>query len=291
MTTLNIENVELDTLSDQLEKNAAKKKCHPSDRETRELIEKFRNGDQAAFNNLVERNQKLVISIAESYSKNPDFVADLIQEGNMGLIRAIQKFNLKGKPQLSTYATIWIKSNIETYISKSTYSFKVTQSSRKMAFKAFKMHERLSKEMLPESEIIGKIADELGVDKRSASKLVALKNASVNMQDRRYQSSEEGSQTIQDTIESDVSVEKTVDKDKIKAFIQKMMVDLPEKQKESVSLFYGLNDYPECTSFSEIARHMNVTREYARILHGKGMANIGSKMKSADMEKLGRLSA
>lgn len=291
MSVSSIDKVDLDALTKQLEENASKKRLHPSDKETRALIEKFRNGDQRAFNELIERNQKLVISIAEGYSKNPDFVKDLIQEGNLGLIRAIQKFNLKGKTQLSTYASIWIKSNIETFISKSAYSFKVTQSSRKMAFKAFKMYEKLSAEMMSESDITARIAKELNVDERSAMKLVALKNASINMQDRRYQNAEEGSLTIQDTIESDVSVENTVEKEKIRALINKMMVDLPDKQKESVSLYYGLNGYPECTSFSDIARHMNITREYARILHGKGMQYIGEKIKSTSMDKLARLTA
>lgn len=291
MAVSSIEKADLSKLSKQIEEKVARKKGHPSDDEARKLIEKFRNGDQAAFNQLVERNQRLVISIAEKYSKNPDFVLDLIQEGNMGLIRAIQKFNMKGKVNLSTYASIWIRSNIETYISKSAYSFKVSQNSRKKAFKAFKMHERLSKEDRSEHEIISEIARELDIDSNSAMKLVALKNASVNMQDRRYQNSEDGSQTIQDTMASDVSVEASVEKDKLKNMVNKMIKDLPEKQKEAVSLFYGLNNHPECDSFSQIAKHMNITREYARILHGKAMALIGDKIKEKGTGKIERLIA
>lgn len=268
-------------IADNMEKTASveepdftshKSNEHPSDRESRELIEKFRQGNQSAFDSLIERNQKLVISIARTYSKNQEFLNDLIQEGNLGLIRAIQKFNLKGKTQLSTYATIWIKSNIETYISKSTYSFKVPQSSRKIAFKAFKMYERLRESGVSEPEAVTSIAESLDITESAAARLVSLKNACINMQDRR--GSDEGAQEIQDTIASSASVEKDLEGDRFKSRINTLVQRLPEKQRDAISLYYGLGVYPEKPAFSDVARHMGITREYARILFNNGMKSL-----------------
>lgn len=281
---MTIENIDINALSESLRQNAEKKRVHPSDKETRELVKKIREGDQAAFNSLVERNQRLVITIAENYSQNADFVNDLIQEGNMGLIRAIQKFNVEGETRLSTYASIWIKSNIETYISKSAYSFKVPQASRKLALKTFKMYERLLKDGVSESNAVKHISEDLKIEEHVAVKLISLKNACVSMQERRYRHSGDDSQELQDAIASDESIEKTFEKNSLKEKINNQVVKLPEKQKEAVSLYYGLRNYPEISSFSNIARHMNITREYARILYNKGMKDLGER--SDDFQEL-----
>ena len=259
-------------------------KTHPSDAEARELIEKYRNGDQAAFNSLLSRNQKLVIMIARSYSKNIDFVNDLIQEGNLGFIRAIQKFKLNGSTKLSTYASIWIRSNIETYISKSIYSFKVSQSSRKMALKTFKMYERLINGGASDVSAVATISSELGLKESDVVRLISLKNASVSMQNMKYKNSDGEGQELQDTIPSDISVEKSFEIASLKEKINNQVLTLPEKQKDAVSLFYGLGDYTEKASFANIGRHMNITKEYSRLLYTKGMAEL--KNRSHIFEKL-----
>lgn len=248
-----------------------------SDSESRTLIVRFREGDQSAFDQLVSSNQGLVVKIARQYSQNPDFVNDLIQEGNLGLIRALEMFNLDGKTRLSTYATIWIKSNIETYISKSAYSFKVSQASRKLAFKVTKMYQGLINRNVPEAQAIETISEKLNLEKGAVSKLAALQNACTSMNERRYSGSEESREEVQDTIKSSDCVEESVNSDLVRSGVENQVSKLPAKQREAVSLFYGLGRYPELSSFAEIARHMGVTREYARLLYNGGMKKLSEE--------------
>lgn len=246
-----------------------------SDNESRELIARFREGDQRAFNKLIARNQGLVVKIARQYSQHPDFVNDLIQEGNLGLIRALQKFNLNGKTVLSTYASIWIKSNIETYISKSSYGFTASQASRKLAFKVTKMYKSLINQSVPDPQAIGRISKELKLEHSAVSKLAALQSACTSMNERRFSGSEENREEVQDAIKSaGASVEDRVDFDIIQSGVEDHVSKLPGKQRDAVSLFYGLGRYPELTSFADIARHIGVTREYARILYNNGMKGL-----------------
>lgn len=245
-----------------------------SDSKSRELIVRFRKGDQRAFNILVESNQGLVIKIARHYTYNPDFLNDIIQEGNLGLIRAIQKFNLDGETMLSTYASIWIKSNIETYISKSVYSINVAQSTRKLALKVTKMYKKLINSEFSESEAVEIISKDLDIEKSAVSKLAALQNACSSINAKKYSESEDSSEEVQDSIKSNISVEDEIISDMISESIVSLVLQLPERQRDVISLFYGIGRYPEISSFSGIARQIGVSREYARILYNNGMKEL-----------------
>lgn len=157
----------------------------PSDKEARALIVKSRKNDVTAFGELKESHQNLVIAVAEDYSKNQHLLTKLIQEGNHALSRAIQKFNLDGSVTFFYYANVWIKSNIETYISKSIYKIGVSERDRKTALKAFEMHRKMTQEQVPEAEIENVVAKKLDINLWLASELVALSNAIIYMADRR----------------------------------------------------------------------------------------------------------
>ena len=81
-----------------------------------DLIKKYKNGDEKALKILVERNYRLVVSIVLKYNNQNVEFDDLIQEGNIGLIKAIKKFDIKRKTRLSTYATWWIRHEIKIFI-------------------------------------------------------------------------------------------------------------------------------------------------------------------------------
>lgn len=83
----------------------------------KDLIIKSQNGDEYARNKLIESNIRLVISIAKAYTKTNIPFEDLIQEGTMGIFRAIEKFDVQSGNKFSTYATWWIRQNITRYIS------------------------------------------------------------------------------------------------------------------------------------------------------------------------------
>lgn len=279
-----IDNIDIDELARELEENALKKVCHPSHEEANSLIARYKDGDRRAFNEIVDRNQRLVISIASHYTSDPEFMKDLVQEGNCGLIRAVEKFEQGFEVKFSTYASIWIRSNIEAHISKVTYNMKVPQNSRKLASKLFKIFDRISSEGVPEYEVITRVAEEAGMDREDARNLIALRTANIRMQDRRSGQIEDGD-TIQDTIESDMCTEDRTSHDQMKKLVEGLVEKLPEKQREAISFFYGTSNHPECGSFSEVARYMGVTREYARILYNKGIKTLSDIAVSEGLER------
>lgn len=279
-----IADVDIDNLARELEENAAKKVCHPSAEEAVSLIGQFKNGNRAAFNALVNRNQRLVISIADHYTSDPEFLKDLVQEGNLGLIRAIEKFEHGMQTKFSTYAAIWIRSNIEAHISKVSYNMKVPQNSRKLASKVFKIYDRVIARGVPEHEATSHVAEEAGISCQDAKNLIALRTANVKMQDRRSGQVEDGD-TIQDTIESNVRTEDGTERERMKKMVENLVFQLPTKQREAISFFYGVSNYPECGSHSEVARHMGVTREYARILYNKGVAELTKIMQKGEAKR------
>lgn len=279
-----IKNVDIDDLARELEENASKKVCHPGQEEAKSLIGRFKGGDRRAFNELVDRNQKLVMSIAHHYTSDPEFLKDLVQEGNLGLIRSIEKFEPHFNVKFSTYASIWIRSNIEAHISKTTYNMKIPQNSRKLASKIFKIYDRLQGKEIPQHEILTQVAEEAGLKREDVRNLIALRSANVRMQDKRS-SQVEGGDTLQDTIESDLCTEDLAGHNQVRKVVEALVDQLPEKQKEAVSFFYGTSSHPQCESFSEVARYMGITREYARILYNKGMKTLSELAVSQDMER------
>lgn len=281
---ISIENIDINDLAKELERNAARKKSHPSSEEQVYLISKFKSGDRSALNELVDRNQRLVISIANHYTSDPDFLGDLIQEGNLGLIRSIEKFESSFDVKFSTYASIWIRSNIESYISKTAYNMKVPQHSRKLASKVIKTHDKLKNKGLLGAELFSEIANQTNVSEDAARKLIALRTANINLQDKRSAAQEDGG-TIQDTIESNLCTESSATKDQEKKIVEKLIDGLPEKQKEVIRFFYGISNYPQCESFSEVSRFMGISREYVRILYNKSMDEM-SKAAKEDKEKV-----
>lgn len=91
----------------------------------KELIIKAQHGDDYSRNKLIESNIRLVISIAKAYTKTNIPFEDLIQEGTMGIFRAIEKFDVKSGNKFSTYATWWIRQNITRYISTQSRTIRI----------------------------------------------------------------------------------------------------------------------------------------------------------------------
>lgn len=91
----------------------------------KDLIIKAQNGDEYARNKLIESNIRLVISIAKAYTKTNIPFEDLIQEGTMGIFRAIEKFDVRSGNKFSTYATWWIRQNITRYISTQSRTIRI----------------------------------------------------------------------------------------------------------------------------------------------------------------------
>ena len=132
-----------------------------SNEEMLDLFKKFQNGDQFAKNELINGNLKLVLSILKKYNNRTDNMDDLFQVGCVGLIKAIENFNLEHEVKFSTYAVPMILGEIKRYL-RDNSSLRVTRSLKDTAYRANKVKEKLTNELNREPTI-KEIADKLEI--------------------------------------------------------------------------------------------------------------------------------
>lgn len=138
-----------------------------SNEEMIELFKKYQNGDMVAKETIVNGNLKLVLSILRKYNNRCDNMDDLFQVGCIGLIKAIDNFDLSFDVKFSTYAVPMILGEVKRYLRDST-SIRVARSIKDIAYHAFQVKERLTNELNKEPSI-KEIADKLGLTEYEVS--------------------------------------------------------------------------------------------------------------------------
>jgi RNA polymerase primary sigma factor len=129
------------------------------------LFQRLEGGDKSAFNEIVKRNLKLVVAVARAYRDKGVDWEDLLQEGNMGLIHAVEKFDWRRGNRFSTYATWWIRQRISHYLSTQRHSIRVPTHALRLKKHIELTMEKLRKEGSQEpswekiAEIVGGSAD------------------------------------------------------------------------------------------------------------------------------------
>ncbi len=129
------------------------------------LFQLLESGDKSAFNEIVKRNLKLVVAVARAYRDKGVDWEDLLQEGNMGLIHAVEKFDWRRGNRFSTYATWWIRQRISHYLSTQRHSIRVPTHALRLKKHIELTMEKLRKEGIHEpswekiAEIVGGSAD------------------------------------------------------------------------------------------------------------------------------------
>lgn len=240
--------------------------------EEREIAELIKRADKEARKRLIEGNLRLVIKIAKKYIGRGLTLLDLIEEGNMGLIRAVDKFEPKMNCRFSTYATWWIRQSIERAISNQTLAIRlpvhiadeIGKIQREInSFTSTHGREPTEEEL---SELLDLSVEDIN-KYLSCVKKISSMDSPKSIEDDDY--------VLADTIEDINSpnpievMESILINDKIKKWLS--MLD--EKEKNILILRYGLNDMVPKT-LEEVAKIYNVTRERIRQIEGKAMEKL-----------------
>jgi RNA polymerase primary sigma factor len=246
------------------------------------LAKRIKKGDEAAREHMIKANLRLVVKIARDYENQGLPLLDLINEGNIGLMKGVERFDPTKGAKLSTYASWWIKQAIKRALSNQSKTIRlpdhVVDKLANIRRAEVKMHEILDRDPTDEE-----LADFLDLDVRrvkvyrQASKAPVSLDAPLSDDD-----SDQVSEIVADP-NAAAPFERLV-KETDTALLKEVLAGLTDREKAILAMRFGLNDGVEKT-LEEIGKVFGVTRERIRQIESEALKKLRVKMEQRDMTR------
>ncbi|HZH54130.1 MAG TPA: RNA polymerase sigma factor RpoD/SigA [Sphingobacteriaceae bacterium] len=235
------------------------------------LAQKIREGDQAALERLTKTNLRFVVSVAKQYQNQGLTLGDLINEGNLGLIKAAKRFDETKGFKFISYAVWWIRQSILQAIAEQSRIVRLPLNQVGSLSKISKAFSRLEQEYEREPSP-EELADNLETTVDKVSDTLSNSGRHVSM-DAPFVQGEEN--TLLDVLENhDPDTDSTLIDESLSEEIKRSLATLTEREREIIVLFFGLSGVNHQLSLEEIGEKFNLTRERVRQIKDKALQRL-----------------